>query len=36
MIEIIIILIALYWGYRTFRHPGEHFFYDDNNLTIYI
>ena len=29
MIELSIVLIALYWGYRIFRHRGEHFFYDD-------
>ena len=29
MIELSIVLIALYWGYRTFRHHGENFFYDD-------
>lgn len=29
MIEIILSTIALYMGYRIFRHRGEHFFYDE-------
>lgn len=29
MIEIVIITVSLYVGYRMFSKPGEKFFYDD-------
>ncbi len=36
MIEIVLILIALYLGYRFFRRDNEHFFFTKNNIMKYI